>query len=109
MAPVLGAVADAGGRRKPWIAFFAILLALSTAALWFGKPGGKGLGLFGIGTVIAIGNLAYDGSLVFHGAMLPSLVEERQIGRWSGLGYALGHVAGIVLSVFGLRFIYLPS
>ncbi len=75
-APFLGAIADAGGRRKPWIAFFAVLLA---------------------------------GSLVFHGAMLPSLVQERQIGRWSGLGYALGNVAGIVLLIFVLAFIYLPA
>src|SRR4029079_19784998 len=38
-APFLGAIADAGGRRKPWVAAFAILLAVSTAALWFGRPG----------------------------------------------------------------------
>src|SRR5258706_11120044 len=109
MAPVLGAIADAGGRRKPWIAFFAVLLALSTAALWFGRPGGEGLGLVGIGAAITLGNLTYDGSLVFHSAMLPSLVAERQIGRWSGLGYALGNIAGIVLLVFVFVFIYLPT
>src|SRR5260370_42574542 len=34
MAPFLGAVADAGGRRKPWLVFFGALLAISTAALW---------------------------------------------------------------------------
>src|ERR1700755_2907199 len=59
-APFLGAIADAGGRRKPWVAFFAILLMLCTAALWFGRPGGEGLGLAGIGAVIALANLAYD-------------------------------------------------
>src|SRR6476646_4422125 len=47
-APFIGAIADAGGRRKPWVAAFAILLAISTAALWFGLPGGGGLGLMGI-------------------------------------------------------------
>src|SRR3954465_932829 len=31
-APFLGAMADAGGRRKPWVAAFAVVLALSTAA-----------------------------------------------------------------------------
>jgi UMF1 family MFS transporter len=67
------------------------------------------LGLIGIGAVIALANLTYDGSLVFHSAMLPSLVPERQIGRWSGLGYALGNIAGIVLLVFVLVFIYLPA
>ena len=108
-APFLGAIADAGGRRKPWVGFFAVLLMLCTAGLWFGRPGGEGMGLVGIGALIALANLAYDGSLVFHGAMLPSLVPQAQIGRWSGLGYALGNLAGIVLLVFVLVFIYLPA
>lgn len=109
LAPFLGAIADAGGRRKPWIAFFSALLALSTALLWFGKPGGHGIGLAGIAAAIAISNLAYDGSLVFHSAMLPYLAPQRRIGRWSGLGYALGNVAGIVLLVIVLAFFYLPA
>jgi UMF1 family MFS transporter len=108
-APFLGAIADAGGRRKPWIAFFAILLMLCTALLWFGRPGGEGLGLVGIGALIALANLAYDGSLVFHGAMLTALAPRARIGRLSGLGYALGNLAGIVLLVFVLVFIYLPA
>src|SRR5260370_42567988 len=37
-APFLGAIADAGGQRKPSIAFFAVLVAASPAVLWFGKP-----------------------------------------------------------------------
>src|SRR4051812_29485378 len=81
-APFLGAIADAGGRRKPWLAFFALLLMLCTAALWFGRPGGEGLGLLGIGALIGIANLAYNGSLVFHGAMLTSLVPRGRIGGW---------------------------
>src|SRR5258706_14094569 len=68
-APFLGAIADAGGRRKPWIAVFAILLAASTPALWFGQPGGEGLGLVGIGAAIALANVANDGALCFKGAM----------------------------------------
>ncbi|HEY4264457.1 MAG TPA: MFS transporter [Micropepsaceae bacterium] len=109
LAPFLGAIADAGGRRKPWVASFAILLGLCTAGLWFGKPGGEGIGLAGIGALIGLANLSYDGSMVFHGAMLPSLVPQMRIGRWSGLGYALGNLAGIVLLVFVLVFIYLPD
>jgi UMF1 family MFS transporter len=109
LAPFLGAMADAGGRRKPWLAAFGILLALSTASLWFGKPGGAGMGLAGVTAAIAISNIAYDGSLVFHGAMLPWLAPPRRIGRWSGLGYALGNVAGILLLIVVLVFFYLPT
>ena len=109
LAPFLGAMADAGGRRKPWLAVFGILLALSTGSLWFGKPGGAGIGLAGVAAAVAISNIAYDGSLVFHGAMLPWLAPPRRIGRWSGLGYALGNVAGILLLIFVLTFFYLPA
>ena len=108
-APFLGAIADAGGRRKPWVVAFSAILANATALLWFGLPGGGGLGLAGIAIMVGLANFAYDGSLVFHGAMLPALVPERAIGRWSGLGYALGNLAGIALLTFILVFIYLPE
>jgi MFS transporter, UMF1 family len=109
LAPFLGAIADAGGRRKPWIFFFSIVLALSTASLWFGEPMGMGLGLAGIGVVVALSNIAYDGSLVFHSAMLPGIVPPERVGTWSGLGLGLGNLAGIVLLVFVLVFFYLPA
>lgn len=109
LAPFLGAFADAGGRRKPWIAFFAALLALSMAALWFGEPGGRGIGLAGIAIAVAVSNIAYDGSLVFHAAMLPWLAPAKRLGRWSGAGYALGNVAGIILLILVLTLFYLPQ
>jgi MFS transporter, UMF1 family len=109
LAPFLGAIADAGGRRKPWIFFFSIVLALSTATLWFGEPMGMGLGLAGVGMVIAVSNVAYDGSLVFHSAMLPAIVPPQRVGWWSGLGLGLGNIAGIILLLFVLVFFYLPA
>jgi len=109
LAPFLGAIADAGGRRKPWIFAFSIVLALSTATLWFGEPMGLGLGLAGIGAAIAVGHIAYDGSLVFHSAMLPGIVPPQRVGSWSGLGLGLGNIAGIVLLLFVLVFFYLPA
>src|SRR5450432_2710533 len=39
MSPVLGAIADASGRRKPWIAAFCALLVVGSCLMWFGKPG----------------------------------------------------------------------
>ena len=39
LSPVLGAVADASGRRKPWIAGFGALLVLGASAMWIGRPG----------------------------------------------------------------------
>src|SRR6201985_3706635 len=39
LSPVLGAIADASGRRKPWIAAFGAMLVLASCTLWIGKPG----------------------------------------------------------------------
>ena len=39
LSPVLGAIADAAGRRKPWIAGFGALLVLGASAMWIGRPG----------------------------------------------------------------------
>ena len=39
LSPVLGAIADASGRRKPWIAGFGALLVLGASAMWIGRPG----------------------------------------------------------------------
>src|ERR1700712_3928025 len=38
-SPVLGAIADASGRRKPWIAAFGALLVIGSSLMWIGKPG----------------------------------------------------------------------
>jgi UMF1 family MFS transporter len=108
-APILGAIADAGGPRKPWLLFFSLLLALASSLLWFGQPGGAGLSIFAIGALIVIANVGYDASIVFHGAMLPSIAKEGGIGRLSGVGYALGNLAGLLLLVFVLVFIFLPE
>ncbi|MFN5721979.1 MAG: MFS transporter, partial [Bradyrhizobium sp.] len=39
LSPLLGAIADASGRRKPWIAVFGALLVIGASAMWIGKPG----------------------------------------------------------------------
>ena len=39
LSPVLGAIADASGRRKPWIAGFGAMLVIGSSLMWFGKPG----------------------------------------------------------------------
>src|SRR5215510_7240813 len=39
LAPVLGAIADAGTPRKPWIAAFSVLLFVGLCGLWFASPG----------------------------------------------------------------------
>src|ERR1700710_1877358 len=43
LSPLLGAVADASGRRKPWIAAFGALLVIGSSLMWIGRPGDASL------------------------------------------------------------------
>src|SRR6201999_3012302 len=45
LAPFLGAVADNGGRRKPWIAFYVLILVASMAPMWFAMPHASAQGI----------------------------------------------------------------
>lgn len=93
-APVLGAIADRAGRRKPWIAVFTALCCAAVAGLWFVRPGGDSVML-----ALALLWLATLGSqlaLVFYNAMLPDLVAPSRLGRWSGWGWAIGYAGGLV-------------
>jgi UMF1 family MFS transporter len=94
-APVLGAVADAGQRRKPWIAFFSVLLVAGMCGLWLAAPGRTELVpvvLIAFGLTVIGAELA----TVFTNAMMTSLVSGKRLGTLSGLGWATGYVGGLV-------------
>ena len=104
MSPVLGAVADASGRRKPWIAAFGALLVIGSCLMWFGKPGDVGvipplLLAYGIATV------GVEFATVFNNAMMPTLVPPDRIGRLSGTGWATGYIGGILSLILVLGFL----
>ncbi|HEY1614292.1 MAG TPA: MFS transporter [Rhizomicrobium sp.] len=108
-APFIGAISDAGGRRKPWIVVFAILMAIPAALLWYAKPEEQGLSLFEVGLLVAIANVAYEFSSVFFNAMLPSIVTHERIGGLSGLSLALGNASGLLLLLVMLYAFVLPG
>jgi len=95
LAPVLGALADAGQPRKPWIAVFSAMLVVGLCALWLAAPGRTDLALivligFGLATVGA------ELATVFTNAMMQSLVSTKRLGTLSGFGWAVGYVGGLV-------------
>jgi len=95
LAPVLGAIADAGTPRKPWIAAFSVLLFVGLCGLWFAIPGEIELAprvLFSFGLATIGAELA----TVFTNAMMPSLIGNDRLGTLSGLGWATGYVGGLV-------------
>lgn len=109
LAPFLGAIADSGGRRKPWIALYSLILAGAMFMLWFAMPHSVGWSLFLVGVWWALANVAYEFSAVFHNSLLPSITSHRRIAGLSGLGLALGNAAGIILLLFMLIAFALPG
>jgi UMF1 family MFS transporter len=101
LSPVLGAIADAGGRRKPWIAVFSSLLVVGSAALWFSAPGGEHALAIGL-VAFAIGTVGAEFATVFNNAMMPDLVGEHELGRLSGTGWAVGYIGGLISLVIVL-------
>jgi len=93
-APILGAVADQAGRRKPWIAFFTLMSVIATGLLWFAEPGMDST-IFAL-SVAFFATLGAEMALIFYSAMLPDLVPEERMGRWSGWGWGLGYVGGLL-------------
>jgi UMF1 family MFS transporter len=104
MSPVLGAIADASGRRKPWIAVFGALLVIGSSLMWIGKPGDPSV-ILPLLIAYAIATIGVEFATVFNNAMMPSLVPPEKIGRLSGTGWATGYIGGILSLVLVLGFL----
>ncbi|QHO73009.1 MFS transporter [Bradyrhizobium sp. CCBAU 051011] len=104
LSPVLGAIADASGRRKPWIAGFGALLVIGSCLMWFGKPSDASV-IPPLLLVYAIATVGVEFATVFNNAMMPTLVPPDRIGRLSGTGWATGYVGGILSLILVLGFL----
>lgn len=104
ISPLMGAMADATGRRKPWIFFFSVLLVLGSMTLWIAEPGAHHL-VWPVITAFIVVTVAVESQMVFINAMMPSLVPSSQLGRLSGIGWAVGYVGGLVSLIVMAGFI----
>lgn len=107
LSPVFGAVADQGGRRKPWLAVFSGLCILFCALLWFTKPSTDyvlwALVFFGLSA------MTYEFALIFYNAMLPDIAPPGRLGRMSGWGWATGYAGGLASLVLILVLFVQPE
>ncbi len=110
LAPVLGAIADKNGARKPWVLGSVLVMVAGALALWFVMPSAAG-GISILHTlmlIVAI-NIAFTVSEVFHNAMLPSIAPVERVGSVSGTAFALGNIGGLALMIFVLIAFALPG
>lgn len=97
-SPILGALADAYGPRKPGLIIFSMAAIPAMLALWFVYPGQVQLGVAAI--VIAAVTMEY--AAVYHNAMLPSVSSGKNIGFMSGLAYSFDYIGSVSLFILWL-------
>jgi MFS transporter, UMF1 family len=120
-APLLGAIVDRMGRRKPWIAGTVAVMAPACWALWYAMPGAQGgLAIWAIAALVIVLMIGFEYGSVAHNAMLPSIARGADVGRVSGLGLGIGAIGGmsaLCVVLFGIawpaspdiHFSFLPS
>jgi UMF1 family MFS transporter len=91
LAPLLGAAADIGGRKKLFLALCAGTTITFTALLRFVGPGdiALGVGLF------VLANVGYEAAHTFYNGFLPEIASDEEMGRVSGYGWAIGYLGGL--------------
>jgi len=93
LSPLLGAIADQGGRRKPWLFALSLVSIVATAALWFVRPGAEAV-LFAL-VAMGVATLGCGLGIAFYNAMLPEIAPPDLIGRVSGWGWGIGYGGGL--------------
>ena len=93
LAPILGAIADQRGARKPWIFAFTWVCVIGSALLWFAEPSPAWI-VFSL-VVVVIANVGFEFGIVFNNALLPDIVPEKRLGRLSGWAWGLGYAGGL--------------
>lgn len=99
-APVIGAIADHGGRKKLFLAATTVGCVLFTALLATVGPGEIALGML---LLVLSAFMFHTGEDLIAG-FLPEIAERNNIGRISGYGWSLGYVGGMV--VLGACLVY---
>lgn len=104
-APLFGTIADAGGYRKRFLFFLALLGAVSTAALGVVGAGNWQLAL----AVYLFASIGYYSSTVFYDSLLIDVTEPRYYSLVSTLGFSLGYLGGAVLLAVHLWMVKSPE
>lgn len=102
LSPVLGAIADQSGPRKPWIASFAAIKIASLTMLWFAAPGSPILLPV---TFMILASIAAEFSIVFNDSMMPRLVAPADVGRVSNTAWGLGYLGGMLVLILVVGFL----
>ncbi|MEL7539016.1 MAG: MFS transporter [Pseudomonadota bacterium] len=93
LAPLLGAIADRGGTRKRFLAFFALLGIVMTGGLAFVAAGQWPIAL----ALYVAASVGFYGGNVFYDALMLNVARPGEFERVSAFGFALGYGGSALL------------
>lgn len=96
LGPILGAIADNKGRRKPFFVSFMMLGVLACAS--FAIPMHWLLFL----VVFLIAKIGLSGSFIFYDAMLVDITKDERMDEVSSAGYAWGYIGSCIPFIISL-------
>jgi len=99
--PIVGLYADKKNKIVFFVRSFSLLCILFTALLWFSKPSESYL-LYTL-VIVGIANFFYELSLIFYNSLLKDISKNKNIGKSSGFGFALGYVGGIIILLISIK------
>lgn len=105
MAPVLGAAADAGGRRKQFLGFMTGIGVLASGLLAATGPGD----VWPVLGLLIAGQIGFAGANIFYNSLLVSTVVPSRRELISSRGYAFGYLGGGILLAVNLLMIRKPE
>jgi UMF1 family MFS transporter len=104
-APVFGAAADAGRRRKKFLGIMTATGVVSSALLYFSGPGLVGFTL----ALVVLGQIGFAGANVFYNSLLVSISPPARRDMVSSRGFAMGYLGGGLLLALNLMMIKMPG
>ncbi len=107
LSPILGALADNGGRRRAMLAGCTLLTAMFTALVWFAKP--EPSWTLYVLVCVCLATIAFEIGTVFYNAMLPEVTTPDHLGRVSGLAWGLGYAGGLACLGVALVLLVQPN
>ena len=108
-APLLGAMVDRLGPRKPWLAGVIALLAALITLLWFTPVDGSGLAPSSVLAIVAAITVLFAYHEMLHNALLLPAAGIAGSARASGQAFAGGNAVSVLMLVAVLFAFALPG
>ncbi len=99
-SPVIGAIADFSSRKKYFLFGYSLICIIATMLLFELQAGMVWQGML----LFIVGNIGFEGAIVFYNGFLPQITTRDNIGKISGYGFALGYVGSLVALLIAMPY-----